>query len=212
MKERFEQIYATNEWVKGSGEGSFPINNRGYIAFLEGFLREHAIESVVDLGCGDWQFSKDIDWGHSHYHGFDIVASVIVGNRKRYSSETVRFSAYSGDFNELPGGDLLIAKDVLQHWSDETIERFLPHLRRYRYALITNCVNPEGETVNVDIQDGDARYLDLRLPPFSIAATEVYSFRQHRGLLKTLLQRPQWLKRTLLIEAGSTRINPAAYN
>jgi SAM-dependent methyltransferase len=200
MKERFEQIYATNEWRYGSGEGSFPVNNVGYIDMLQRFIRERRIESVVDLGCGDWQFSKDIDWGAARYHGYDLVGSVVTRNIERFATDSIQFTLYSGEFAELPGADLLIAKDVLQHWSNASIERFLRILPNYRYALITNCVNPSGETVNADIEDGDFRYLDIRLAPFFADATQIYQLRQHRGLVKKLLRRPQWLKRSLLVE------------
>lgn len=205
MKERFERIYANHEWGRGSGEGSLPINNRGYRDFLESFIRERSIRSVVDLGCGDWQFSRYVDWGPARYRGYDIVAPVIAANRRLYATDAVSFQTYSGNFEELPAADLLIAKDVLQHWSSESVARFLPNLSRYRYALLTNCVNPDGETVNSDIADGDFRYLDLRLPPFNLQATEVFHYRQHRGLLKVMLRRPQWLKRVLLIESEPAR-------
>ena len=201
MKERFEKIYATNEWVRGSGEGSSPINNRGYVAFLERFIRDRSMSSVVDLGCGDWQFSKNIDWGSARYDGYDIVSSVVSKNKELYATKNVSFNLYSGNFLDLPRADLIIAKDVLQHWSNETILQFLPILGRYKYALLTNCVNPTGDTLNADVEDGGFRYLDLRLAPFSLNAVEVYHFRQHRSLLKVLLQRPQWLKRVLLVDS-----------
>jgi len=207
MKSRFEQIYANNEWGRGSGEGSLAINNRGYASFLESFLEDRRIESVVDLGCGDWQFSRHVRWGAARYHGFDIVPSVVSRNNDLYARDGVAFTSYSGDFSELPTTDLLIAKDVLQHWSNESIARFLPILPRYKYALLTNCVNPAGETINSNVEDGGFRYLDLRLPPFGLQAAEVYGFRQHRNLLKIILQRPQWLKQVLLVEgraAGGT--------
>lgn len=198
MKERFEEIYANNEWVSGSGEGSLPINNLGYVVFIENFVKSNSIELVLDLGCGDWQFSKDIRWGSAKYYGYDIVSSVISTNKALYSTENVIFTLYSGDFLDLPPADLLIAKDVLQHWSNETILQFLPILSRYKYALLTNCVNPTGETINTNVIDGGFRYLDLRLPPFSLNAIEAYHFRQHRNVLGTL-QRPQWLKRVLFV-------------
>lgn len=41
------------------------------------FIKENAIQSVVDLGCGDWQFSPyiyhDLDVA---YLGYDVVLSV----------------------------------------------------------------------------------------------------------------------------------------
>ena len=47
MGNPFEEIYAKDVWGQGSGEGSHPMHNIGYSAFLESFLAEHNIQSVV---------------------------------------------------------------------------------------------------------------------------------------------------------------------
>ena len=162
MKQRFERIYAHNDWGNGSGEGSLPIYAQPYAGFLQRFLRQHDIRSVVDFGCGDWQFSKTINWTGIEYKGYDIVTPVIDENRARYQTEHITFHEVSRGLEDLPGADLLLAKDVLQHWSDESVLAFLPVVSRYRYTLITNCVNPFGPTLNLPIEDAGFRYLDIR--------------------------------------------------
>jgi hypothetical protein len=205
MNTRFEEIYATNEWGHGSGEGSLPIHTAGYSSFLESFVVKRNVSSIVDMGCGDWQFSKNIRWGSAHYHGFDVVPQVIELNIKTYSQENVLFSLYSGDPAELPAADLLIVKDVLQHLSNQRIIDFLPNLNRFRFCLLTNCVNPKGRTDNRDITDGDFRYLDLRLPPFNVNATEVYSFTNAMSPLQRFVRAPRWRKIVLLLENTAKR-------
>jgi SAM-dependent methyltransferase len=205
MRERFEQIYETNEWGFGSGEGSLPVHTRGYARFLQRFLRRRKIQRVVDLGCGDWQFSRYLDWEGIQYDGYDLVHSLIQANQKNYSRPNVQFHVSSGLPDELPPADLLIAKDVLQHWSHETIRTFLPHLPRYRFSLITNCVNPQGGTENQDIRDGEFRCLDLRRPPFNLAAREVFSFTNYRPFWRRPFEKPRWRKKVLLLDKGTDR-------
>ncbi len=203
MRAAFEAIYAANAWSGGgSGEGSRLLHNRGYVAFLQDFLARRRIRSVVDLGCGDWQFSQAVDWAGIDYHGYDLVKPVVEANQRAFGRAGVSFHLFDGDFASLPAADLLIAKDVLQHWSQSTIEAFLPHLPRFGASLITNCINPAGPTVNQDISDGAFRPLDLRLPPFGLAATEVYRFANHRPLWTRPFVRPTWIKLVLLAEAG----------
>ncbi|MGL4512494.1 MAG: hypothetical protein ACRCT8_05335 [Lacipirellulaceae bacterium] len=197
---RFDRIYATNEWGNGSGDGSRAVHTRGYVAFLERFLAERRVSSVVDLGCGDWQFSRDVDWGAAEYRGYDLVASVIETNRARYAKPGVSFHVYSGDPAQVPGADLLIVKDVLQHLSNDTIRGLMPLFARFRYALVTNCVSPRGETLNEDVPDGGFRQLDLRAAPFSLDAAEVYSFTNARRWPKSWLRGPKWRKSVLLID------------
>jgi SAM-dependent methyltransferase len=201
MREIFEDIYARNAWGRGSGVGSLPIHTRGYIRVLERFLQEHRIRTVVDLGCGDWQFSRLISWRDVIYTGYDLVRPIIERNTAEFSAEGITFHVFSGDFNDLPSADLLIAKDVLQHWSNESIVAFLPTLKKYKYSLITNCVNSSGPTTNVDIQNGKFRPLDLRLPPFKVAAEEIYSFSNYRPLWRRLFERPRWTKKVLLLKS-----------
>lgn len=178
IQERFEEIYARNEWLYGSGEGSLLAHNLSYIAFLEGFLAEYQIKSVVDLGCGDWQFSEFVNWGDVSYRGYDVVSQIIAANDERFSDDDTKFILYSGEPSELPSADLLIAKDVLQHLSDARVAEVLRHLPRFRYALVTNSLDPHGETINRDTPDGGGRYLDITKPPFNIEAEIVFEFKK----------------------------------
>jgi SAM-dependent methyltransferase len=197
MRQRFEQIYATNEWGCGSGEGSLPVHTHTYARFLEAFIKKHCIKSVVDLGCGDWQFSRLLDWQGATYTGFDIVSSVVEDNQRRYARKNISFQLSTASYEELIPADLLLVKDVLQHWSNKSITDFLPILDRYPFALLTNCVNPHGETTNEEIQDGEFRYLDLRLSPFHLQAQCVFTFANAEA---TSEHPPRWRKRVLLTE------------
>jgi len=121
----FDKIYEGNFWGFGSGHGSLPAVTRGYRDFIEKFLQANKIRSVVDYGCGDWQFSRLIDWKGAHYTGLDIAKKVIESNNQKYASGDVEFLAIEPSDNEIPSADLLITKDVLQHLTRNEIERFL---------------------------------------------------------------------------------------
>tara|TARA_Y100000588_G_scaffold263273_1_gene277948 strand:- start:5234 stop:5839 length:606 start_codon:yes stop_codon:yes gene_type:complete len=201
MKQVFESIYSENLWGCGSGEGSLPIHTGAYVETIQSFIRGYGIKKVVDLGCGDWQFSHLIDWDGVKYDGFDIVDVVIDKNRKTYAAENINFHFFSGDFDELPGADLLLVKDVLQHWSNNTIERFLSIVDRYRFSIITNCVESKKPTENKNIDDGGFRRLDIRLPPFNVAASELLRFTNKKPRVFSFLQRTRWEKLVLLVSS-----------
>ena len=86
MKNEFTNIYEKELWGKGkgSGDGSRLKFNVPYITFLENFLIDNNIKSVIDFGCGDWQFSKYVNWGNIDYLGLDVVDSVIENNKKQF--------------------------------------------------------------------------------------------------------------------------------
>ena len=60
-----------SDWGGHSGAGSLPFWTIGYRAMLENFIAMNEIKSIVDLGCGDWQFSKFMN-----LEGSDITASM----------------------------------------------------------------------------------------------------------------------------------------
>lgn len=167
----FDTIYKTGAWVNGSGDGSDENLCAGYVAFLQDFFKRHNIKSIVDCGCGDWQFSKNIDFSGIDYKGFDVANFVIERNNATYKKDNVNFSLYNGDFSLLPSADLLLCKDVLQHLPNAKIQEFIDNLHKFKFALITNDI---GKSVNVDIVMG-CRSIDLRQEPFNLHCELVFT-------------------------------------
>jgi SAM-dependent methyltransferase len=165
VKGVFEKIYGTGLWGGGSGRGSDPEVVQPYLLFLQAFLEQNAIESVVDVGCGDWSFSQLVDWGNRRYLGVDVVASVIEENRREHGTANLSFRCADPTREDLQvSGDLLLMKDVLQHLSNANVHKLLALTRRFRFSLITNAYAP----VNDDCENGDTRPLDLRAAPFNL--------------------------------------------
>ncbi len=144
MKEKFTRIYDKELWGKGkgSGAGSSLFANKKYISFLEDFLKSNNIKNVIDYGCGDWQFSQHINWEGVNYLGLDIVDSVIDSNKKKFPNYS--FVSDTDVFNHLEGKELIIIKDVLMHWPDDEIEKFLDKLIKYDiWILLVNTYKPQ---------------------------------------------------------------------
>jgi SAM-dependent methyltransferase len=196
----FRQIYESDHWKGGSGEGSQVAATEPYRRVLASVLGGCDIRTVVDAGCGDWQFSRLIDWSGKRYLGVDIVPEMIAGNRQSFASESIEFIAGDVRAQRLPKADLLLCKDVLQHWDVESIAVFLSrNLRRYRYALITNdiaSIHVGSEMLNADIPIGHWRPIDLECPPFDARAQWRFDF-DIRG---------EWTKRSLLFVRRRNRL------
>lgn len=166
-EEIFTHIYDKNIWG-GSGGGSTPENTVEYRALLQKLLRDLKIRSVVDWGCGDWSFSHLIDWDKIWYVGVDVVKSVVDNNRKKYSKPFINFhyDTYSN------GADMMILKDVLQHWSNEQIVSFLYAQRgKFKYILITNSNHQQSD--DEDIKDGESRGLSANFYPLKLFKPEI---------------------------------------
>jgi SAM-dependent methyltransferase len=168
----FNRIYAEGTWgrdVSGkgiSGTGSTLDITREYRAYVEDFMKKHSIKSVVDAGCGDWNFSSAMDWGGASYLGVDIASDVIAAVRNKHEKGNIKFQV--GDItDELPAADLLISKDVLQHLSNSLVHKFIRNnLRKgkYKWVILTNDRGRE----NRDIANGGYRAIDLAATPFEV--------------------------------------------
>lgn len=175
VQAKFSAIYRDNEWGVGSGVGSLPDNNTGYMRFLESFLRAERIGSVVDFGCGDWQFSRLVDWCGARYLGLDLVPEVIAANQQAHARDGVEFAVFR-NLDDVPTADLLLCKDVFQHLPNETIRRYLATFKqRAKFLLITNDDQPEA-SLNGIIEAGGWRPVRLDRAPFSECAPVVFEW------------------------------------
>lgn len=158
----------TRQYTDRSGPGSTAEFTAPYRAFLEGFIREHRIGSIVDLGCGDLEVMSRVDLHGVRYRGVDVIKERIARNARKHRH--FRFEQRDIQRYEWPRSDLVICKDVIQHWSTDEIHGWLELVRSvaktFRFMLVTNC--NYGATVNTDIQSGGWRAIDLTAPPFSI--------------------------------------------
>lgn len=175
----FEDIYRNEVWGRGqgSGGGSSPFITTGYRDFLQKLLVDLNIKSVIDFGCGDWQFSQLINWSGISYYGYDCVRTIIENDQKKFGRQNIRFD-YADEVDQIDQrADLLIIKDVLIHWPNETIKKFLQDCRnrdRFKYVLITNSKSGKIVENNFDISVGGFHSLDINAEPFNARAEEVY--------------------------------------
>lgn len=190
ITEVFTQIYETGEWDRDSstgnqkndaketsGTGSSIDNALIYVEYLKDFFKKKQIKSVVDLGCGDWQISRHIDWKGIEYSGVDVVEYIIERNKKLYGAKNITFIKADGTEFSLPKADVLICKDVLQHLTFKDILSFITQLKKYKYCIIVNDVDPTTLTCeNVDMPRGYYRPIDLTKAPFFLKGRKALSY------------------------------------
>ncbi|OZB40145.1 MAG: hypothetical protein B7X48_06140 [Acidiphilium sp. 34-60-192] len=171
----FEQIYEKNLWGFGSGVGSLAENNIGYIKFLSDFLIDNEIDSVLDFGCGDWQFSQFINWNNVSYCGVDVVEKIISENTKNFGKKNIHFEKFIS-FDQIKPVDLIICKEVFQHLSNDNIIYYLSQFKiKSKYIIIINDTYPLAN-INSDISDGSWRSVRIDLPPFNEKSAIIYSW------------------------------------
>jgi 2-polyprenyl-3-methyl-5-hydroxy-6-metoxy-1,4-benzoquinol methylase len=171
--EVFSKIYKEDLWHGGSGAGSKLENIKEYVDILQKYIDKPEVKTVLDLGCGDWQFSKFLDLSSVSYLGVDVVESVIESNSTSYSASNIKFISRDITTYEVPKADLIICKDVLQHLCNKDVVNILVKIiTSSKFSLITNDFNPDN-TENKDIDNGNYRCLDLTLSPFYLDVVTV---------------------------------------
>lgn len=192
-QEVFTQVYNAGGFggsrdpdeIFSSGSGSHnPIIVDTYIEAVQGFLRSlDKKPNAVDLGCGDFSVGSRIRYLCDNYIACDIVESVIDWNRQRYRDEQVEFRVLDMIEEELPEGDIVFIRQVLQHLSNDQILAVIPKITiKYKYLILTEHL-PSSETFshNIDKPVGpDIRLflgkegsgIILTSPPFNLLVTE----------------------------------------
>ena len=209
----------TPQYTDCSGPGSALSSTVPYREFLAAFVREHGVRSILDLGCGDFEVMSHVDIGETSYLGVDVIVERISRNvRKANVMKLHRHHFAVGDARTWPisNFDLVICKDVVQHWSNAEVTAWLARLAfappqgptswtarhlpkgsaesrssRPRYALVTNC--NYGPTVNHDVAAGGWRAVDLTKPPFGVG--EVVFTWEFGGATKDVVLVESWRRR-----------------
>jgi hypothetical protein len=137
----FTHIYQVNGWGGAvgeyySGSGSDDVQTREFVSQVRALIYRESVHSIIDLGCGDFRVGSQILTPGLDYTGIDIVASLIDRNNARFGSKNARFIACNIIEDQLPGADLCIIRQVLQHLSNEQITRILGKVSAFPLVVI----------------------------------------------------------------------------
>lgn len=159
--EKFTNIYENSLWgnnlkteyngSSGDNDGNIPGTRRYIIEkYIQKFILENNIKTVVDLGHGDFLSAYDNIYKDLNitYIGYDAYEKMSLFLSKKYKDSKYKFIHL--DFIEnkekIESGDLCIIKDILQHLEIEEIYTLLDYLyssNKFKYILISNCCNQE---------------------------------------------------------------------
>ncbi len=206
-KDAMEQVYSKNLWGGSrssfySGAGSHhPEIIDPYIATVASFLKSFKRPPVVcDLGCGDFNVGKELVNFAGKYKAVDIVEPLITHNSEKFIQKNLEFHCLDIATDNLPSGNIVILRQVLQHLSNDEIQAILRKLANFDYLILTEHL-PEGNfEPNIGIISGQGTRLkknsgvDISAPPFSFKFKEKKQLlslpaMDHKGIIETLLYR-----------------------
>ncbi|GGX15677.1 class I SAM-dependent methyltransferase [Aquimarina muelleri] len=184
-RDAMEQVYSMKLWGDNesdfySGIGSHhPDIVNPYIDVLTSFLTSFTPPLVVcDLGCGDFNIGEKLVKHTEKYIAVDIVKDLINYNKKKFKEENLEFYCLDIAVDDLPSGDCVLLRQVLQHLSNSEVQSIVNKLTDFKYVILTEHL-PEGDFIpNKDIISGQGirlkkqSGLDLLVKPFSFKVKE----------------------------------------
>lgn len=160
-KDVMNQIYDMNLWGGEefdfySGQGSHDSKIiKPYLNAVITFLSAHNKSlTVCDLGCGDFNIGKHLTNYTKAYIAIDIVEKLIERNKTLFKEDNLEFHCLDITEDELPSGDCIILRQVLQHLSNSEIQKIIKKLSTYKYVMLSEHI-PIGNFIpNKDIIAG----------------------------------------------------------
>lgn len=167
----FSEIHSEGRWQEDSqaslsGPGSSLSATEELRAELQVFFKQHRISSIVDLGCGDFSWFRNLDLSGIDYVGYDIVPEIVEQNQRIFWSETTRFELGSARDVRIGRCDLVVCRDCLVHLAFSEIQAVLKNLEACG-ARFVGLTHFPSISRNSGIPTGSWRPLNMTLPPFT---------------------------------------------
>lgn len=160
-----------------SGPGSHLANATDTVVFLSEIIKKYKIQTILDLGCGDWNWMKKIHFDNIKYEGWDCDEEMINKNIKNYSNDLITFKVQDIVTKEIPRVDLIICRDVLFHMDKEIGLDLVKKIKKScNYFLSTSFLN---NTKNKNIvkytnfDDWGFYEINLNIEPFNLQNFEL---------------------------------------
>ncbi len=169
MEQVFRHAYRHNLWgdpESASGHGSGLVRTAAFRDQIPPLMIELGARTLLDAGCGDFNWMKEVQLPIERYVGIDIVPELITRNRTNYGDRGRAFVHRDIARDELPRVDVILCRDCLVHLSFDDAWAVLRNFKRSRshYLLTTTFI--EFPT-NLDIETGEWRQLNLERSPFN---------------------------------------------
>lgn len=154
-----------------------------YVAFVRNFILQRRVETLVEIGCGDFAIGQRFAEKAERYLGVDDSGDVIERNRAAFGSAAVQFVQADAAREDLPPSDLCLIRQVFGRLNNASIEQILTRVAVHRYVLVTEHLPAPGRMTapNLDKQSGPGVRLAFQsgvfveLPPFSRKGETVLS-------------------------------------
>jgi hypothetical protein len=208
-REIFANVYQNKLWGEASTENESPFYSGPgssdpqivgpYVETVKTFFgRLPTKKKAVDLGCGDFHVGSRILDSFDSYTACDVVPELVHFNQRYWRHLQVEFLVVDLVKDDIPAGDVLIVRQVLQHLSNDDILEFTRSIPPgFSYLLLTEHLPSKNDFLanldkvsGNDIRLGSGSGVVLTEPPFEMnfkSETTLLSLPQFGGSIVTTL-------------------------
>ena len=187
----FTSTYQNYRWGRKNGEFNYYSGDgshdlriiSGYVEKISIFLKSlNDKTTVIDIGCGDFNIGSRICAYVDLYIACDVVDKVINFNESKFNFPNVKFQVLDASKDQLPNGNVVILRQVLQHLSNSDIQSIIFKISHggFKYLILTdhqplsknwkpNLDKPTGPNIRAEFNSG----LNLVLEPFNLNPKEI---------------------------------------
>jgi len=147
MEEDFIPLIQTAPGGSVNGPGSSLGCTEPIVERLPALLHRHQLTTMLDVGCGDWNWMRHVDLTGIDYTGWDVDIAQVARNRKLFG-DRARFDAENIlTVEDMPRYDVILCRDVLAHLPNEHILAVLDRFRASgsRYLLASTYPGASNE-------------------------------------------------------------------
>jgi hypothetical protein len=170
VRAAFTQHYERGDWNETesvSGRGSSMRSTETIRRQLPLLFAELGVRRVVDAGCGDFNWFRELPVQLDDYLGIEVVEGLAARNEQRYGGHGRRFAPLDIIRDPLPKADLVLCRDCLVHLKNRQVLAALRNFRRSGSSYLLATTFTAGRP-NRDVSLGGWRPMDLERAPFNL--------------------------------------------
>lgn len=128
------------------GGGSKVSENIDTILFMDAIIETYRPVTIVDLGCGDFNWMRFVDLSDAYYLGCDWV---FHNDMTIHEADNINFVKCNIAEFKIPSCSIIVCKDVLIHMTNEQTMAVLGNIRKSKskFLLATSYDVPDNNRV-----------------------------------------------------------------
>lgn len=169
----FTRIYQNNTWADPesvSGRGSTLGRTESLRRALPQLLHDVQAKSLLDAGCGDFNWMQHVDLHGIKYIGIEVVEELVARNERAHAAAGRSFYNLDITNDLLPTVDVILCRDCFIHLSFKHIHAAVANFKKSKSTFLLATTHA-GVAENRDIRSGDWRSINLQLPPFNFPSS-----------------------------------------